>query len=138
MYDIERIGKIIADINKYYKDLGSYKISTANDLHESKTYNASSMVVFTILNRTIDLGSEIISAENLGAPDTYHDIMPILSKAGVMNNEQAGRLNKLIRKRNVLANFYEDMNEKELFKTIREVSKVLDFIEIVKKRIKVD
>ncbi|MBS3086815.1 DUF86 domain-containing protein [Candidatus Pacearchaeota archaeon] len=136
MYDIERIGKIIADISKYCKELESYGISKVDNLHDSKTYNASSMAVFAILNRLIDLGSEIISAENLGAPDTYQDIMPILSKAGIMNKEQSEKLNKLIRKRNVLAHFYEDMDEKELFKTIKEIPEALRFAEAVKKRIK--
>lgn len=135
MYDVERIGKIVSDINKYLKELESYKISKVDSLYDGKTYNASSMVIFAILNRTIDLGSEIISTESLGAPNTYQDIMPILAKAGVMNKEQSEKLNKLIRKRNILAHFYEDMTEKELFKTMKEVPSVKDFVELVKKRI---
>jgi len=33
------------------------------------------MLIFAIVNRLIDLGSEIISTEELGAPNTYKEIM---------------------------------------------------------------
>ncbi len=134
MYDIQRIGKIIADIAKYQNELESYHINTKVVLGDNKTYHASSMVVFALLNRVIDIGSEMLSAENLGAPNTYQDIMPLLAKANILNKEQAEKLNRLIRKRNVLAHFYQDMDEKELYQTIQELSIINDFLKIVKKR----
>lgn len=137
MYDLERIGKIISDINKYLKELEGYHLSR-EDMRDSKNYNASSMLIFAILNRIIDLGSEIISAEDLGAPNMYQDIMIILSKAGVINKFQAEEMNKLIRKRNLFAHFYEDINEKDLFDIIKEIKKVEDFLKTIKKRIKMD
>ena len=60
MYDLERIGKIISDMQRYLKELKDYNLSI-EELHDSKTYHASSMLIFAILNRLIDLGSEIIS-----------------------------------------------------------------------------
>ena len=128
MYDIQRIGKIITDIEKYIKELKSYKLNSSDELLDSKNYNASSMLLFAILNRTIDLGSEIISAENLGAPNTYQDIMPLLAKAGLMNKKEANQLNDLIRIRNVLAHFYEDITEKNLFNTIKEIKECQNYI----------
>ena len=89
MYDLHRLGKIITDINKYLKELESYNIKNSDDLIESKNYNASSMVIFAILNRLIDLGSELISAEELEAPNSYKDIMPTLSKANIINKKDS-------------------------------------------------
>lgn len=45
------------------------------------------MLIFAVLNRIIDLGNEITFAENLGAPNTYKDIMSILAKANVLNKD---------------------------------------------------
>lgn len=135
MYDLERIGRIIADIEKYLKELYSYNLSL-DDLHDSKNYNASSMLIFAILNRLIDLGNEIISAEKLGAPNTYQDIMPLLSKGGIINKQQAEELNKLVRKRNVFAHFYEDISEKELHKTIKELDILNSFLQTIRKRLR--
>lgn len=137
MYDLERIGKIISDINKYMKELEGYNLSK-EDLSDSKNYNASSMLIFAILNRLIDIGSEIISAEDLGAPNTYQDIMNILCRANIINKEKAEKLNKLISKRNVFAHFYEDITERELYNTIKEINEIKDFIKTIKKRINLD
>ena len=135
MYDIQRIGKIIADIEKYIKELENYNL-TINDLYESKNYHATSMLIFTILNRLIDLGGEIISAEKLGAPNTYQDIMEILAKGNIINKKQADEINNLIRKRNIFAHFYEDITEKDLYKTIKDLISVEGFLTTIKKRIK--
>jgi|SRR3989344_1881082 len=136
MYDLQRIGSLISSIQKYMNEIKGYSVKSADDLADSKNYNASSMVVFAILNKVIDLGNEIISAEELGAPNTYQDIMPILAKANIINKLQAEKLNKLIRKRNVLAHFYDEMSEKDLFDAIKEIPLIEDFIVIVKKRVK--
>ena len=61
--------------------------------------------------------------------------MPTLAKSGVINKQQAEKLNKIIRKRNVLAHFYEDIDKKELFETVKELPLVLEFVRIIKKRI---
>lgn len=135
MYDLQRVGKIIADIEKYMKELENYNL-TINDLYESKNYYASSMLIFAILNRLIDLGGEIISAEKLGAPNTYQDIMALLAKGNVINKKQAKEINNLIRKRNILAHFYEDISEKDLYKTIKDLKSIEGFLATIKKRIK--
>lgn len=138
MYDVQRIGNIIADIEKYAKELKVYSIKNRADLKDSKNYHAASMVLFAILNKVIDLGNEIISAENLGAPNTYQDIMPRLAKANMLNNSQARELNKLLQLRNVLAHFYQDMSEKDLFDALQKMQLVEDFVLLVRKRISVD
>lgn len=134
-YDRERVGKIIADIKKYIKELKDYKIFKVEDLLDSKTFHASSMLVFSILNRIIDLGSEVISVEELGAPSSYGEIMPILAKAGIINSKDAEDINNLIKKRNVLAHFYGDITEKDLIFMINEIDKVEKLLVNVAKRI---
>lgn len=137
MYDIQRIGKIIAEINKYMKELGNYKI-TRNSLKDSKNYYASSMLIFAILNRLIDLGSEIISAEELGAPNTYKDIINILAKGNIINKEIADKMNRLVSKRNLFAHFYGEITEKDIFDTIQDLKEVDFFLKTIKKRVKID
>jgi len=80
MYDIERIGKIISDIEKYLRDLEELKIKKIEDLEDKRNFYALSMALFSVLNRTIDLGSEIVMANDLGIPTTYRDIFKLLSK----------------------------------------------------------
>ena len=137
MYDIDRIGKIVVDIISYLNELKSYQINQLSDLDDRIRYHASSMVIFATLNKVIDLGTEIISSEELGAPNTYQDIMPLLAKANVINSKQADDLNEIIRKRNVLAHFYDEIKKKDLFRLIRDMSLISDFVKIVKSRVKI-
>jgi uncharacterized protein YutE (UPF0331/DUF86 family) len=134
MPDLERIGSLIADIKRYLKELESYKLNK-EDLSNSKNYHASSMIIFAILNRIIDLGNEIIAMESLQAPRTYNEITEILRKGGIINKEQEEDLSNLIKKRNIFAHFYEDITEKELFKTIKEIPKIESFLNTIKKRV---
>ena len=56
MYDLQRVGKVISDIEKYIKELQNYNL-TLDSLYDSKNYHASSMLVFAIINRLIELGT---------------------------------------------------------------------------------
>jgi hypothetical protein len=90
MYDTERIARIISDIEKYLRDLEELDIKEAKDLADKRNFYAISMVLFSILNRTIDLGEELVMANNLGMPllikkfSSYwlkiSSLMPILAK----------------------------------------------------------
>lgn len=135
MYNTERIGKAIADIEKYLVEITSYNIQNADDLEEGKVRHAAAMLIFAILNRISDIGSEIISVEKLGAPSRYADIMPILAKSGIINKEQASALNYIIEKRNVIAHFYGDVSARDLFSLIKKLSTVEQFLKTIKKRI---
>ena len=135
MYDKQRIGEIIDNVEKYKKDLEKYNIKSKEDLNDNKTFYASSMIVFSILNRVIDLGNEIILDEHLGSPKTYDDVMPILSKGGMMNEKEAEELNELIKKRNIFAHFYGEINKEDLYKIINKLNLVDNFVRKIKKRI---
>ena len=50
MYNMGRIIITIKEIEKYKHDLSEYSIKKISDLKDKKTFYASSMLVFTILN----------------------------------------------------------------------------------------
>ena len=83
---MDRIGNIVADVNRYFRDLEKLSITKEEDLKDIKTFYASSMVVFSIINRAIDLGEEIITTFDLGYPTKYREIFDILENAGMACN----------------------------------------------------
>jgi uncharacterized protein YutE (UPF0331/DUF86 family) len=134
MYDLQRVGKIFADIEKYFKEMESYNLKGEQDLKDSKNYNATSMLLLAILNKIIELGGEVLAEEKAGAPGRYQDIMPMLAKANILNKDAAERLNKLIKQRNILAHYYGEMTEKGLFKLTKDIYEIKDFMRAIKKR----
>ena len=136
MYDIEKITKIISDINRYKKELNGFEINSKKDLEDLQKYHASSMLCFAILNRIIDLGQEILIKENYGMPSRYSEIFDKLAKIGVLNKKEAGEVNRLIQYRNIIAHTYFDISEEDLWRIIKKLKVVDIIIKRVKKRIK--
>jgi len=132
MYDMERIGKIISDIEKYFRDLEELKIEKIEDLEDKRNFYALSMALFSILNRTIDLGSEIVIANNLGMPSTYRDIFGLLGKNGFIDKALEKELSHLIFYRNVLSHEYYDLTEEDVFDVFKRLNLIKQFVEKVK------
>jgi len=133
---MDRIGNIVADINRYFRDLEKLNITKEEDLKDIKTFYASSMVVFSILNRAIDLGEEIITTFDLGYPTKYREIFDILENAGIISNETAHKMRRLVFYRNVIAHEYYKIGWKELYEVIQKLIVVRDFVEEIKEFLK--
>ncbi len=50
MFDLERITKILADMETFFSDLKSFNIAKSDDLKDRKNFHSVSMVLFAILN----------------------------------------------------------------------------------------
>lgn len=79
-FDTERVSTIISDIVRYRNDLQDLSIRSPADISDKRTFYAASMILFALLNRTIDLGNQIIIAEGHGVPATYRDILRFLKE----------------------------------------------------------
>lgn len=58
------------------------------------------------IESVIDIGSEIISFLQLGKPERYRDIPPMLAQAGVIPPELSEKITKMIGFRNLLVHDY--------------------------------
>jgi uncharacterized protein YutE (UPF0331/DUF86 family) len=135
VYDIERIGAMVSDVQKYFKDLESMAVRGISDLDDKKNFYSLSMLLFSIINRAIDLGEEIISAENLGTPATYKDIFQILQKNRVIDKDLGKKLSGLVSYRNLLAHEYHGITERDLFNVYARIDIVKVFVEKVRERV---
>ena len=132
MYDIERIGKIISDIEKYLRDLEGLDIRGAKDLADKRNFYATSMVLLSILNRAIDLGEEIVMANNLGMPSTYKEIFRLLVKNNLINTNLGEGLSNLVFYRNLLSHEYYELTERDVFAVSKKINVVKKFAERTK------
>ena len=136
MYDTERIGKIISDIEKYFRDLKELDIKRVEYLEDKKNFYSLSMVLFSILNRAIDLGEEMVVANDLGMPSTYREIFRLLSKNKFIEKGLEKRLSNLVFYRNLLSHEYYDLTEKDVFDVFKRIKVVRQFVNIVKDAVK--
>ncbi|MCK4731997.1 MAG: DUF86 domain-containing protein [Methanophagales archaeon] len=138
MYDVERIGKIISDIERYFRDLEleGLNIKKVEDLEDRKDFYAISMVLFSILNRAIDLGDEIVMANNLGMPSTYKEIFRLLTRNEYIGKDMGEKLSNLVFYRNLLSHEYYDLTEEDVFEVFKKISIVKKFVERIKEVLK--
>lgn len=128
-YDKERIAKIITDIEKYLKDLALLNPKELNDL---KTYYASSMLLFAIANRIIDLGDAIVTGGEFGFPSKYREIFAILLKQGIIAKDMENKLSDLVYYRNLLSHEYTDVKPEDVKAFWKSIGIAKEFISKVK------
>ena len=99
-----------------------------NDLDSKTIFYASSMLLFSTMNRVLDLGAEIVDAKNLGTPSTYRDIFWLLLKAKVIGKDFYEEFTILVKYRNILSHEYSEITEKDVFDGIKRLEYAKKFV----------
>ena len=116
-------------------DLEDLGIHSAQDLTDKRNFYASSMILFSLLNRVFDLGSEMAIAHNLGIPGTYREIFVMLRKNGIIENDLAHEMIGLVTFRNLLSHEYHGISEETLFNLTKKIVSIRQFVGIMKDKI---
>lgn len=132
-YDLVRIGKIISDIDTFFTSLERFNVQKLKDLEDEKNFYAVSMVLFSILNRAIDLGEEIVSAHKLPVPVTYKDIFNHIRNAKIISSSLGKELSSLMYDRNLIAHEYQDFGPKEVYGVLTRIRAVQTFVTLTRK-----
>jgi uncharacterized protein YutE (UPF0331/DUF86 family) len=128
----ERITIIMADIEKYLKELEELNIKTLEDLKERKNFYSASMLLLTIFNRVIDLGQELVLRKKLGMPATYSEVFSLLRKANIINNKLFSELKDIVKLRNRLSHEYFVFTERDVFEGLKKIKIVKQFVKLLK------
>jgi uncharacterized protein YutE (UPF0331/DUF86 family) len=134
-YDEERMGTIFFDIRMYTRDLADLHIEKVEDLQDKRNFYAASMILFSLLNRVLDLGSEMAIANNLGIPGTYREIFLVLEKNGYIDPALARSMVSLVTYRNLLSHEYHGITTENLFTLITRIGTIEEFVKQVQKKI---
>ena len=138
MYDLEKLNKIIKDIENYFLKLRNINLTKENIEIDEKFFS-SSMLMFSILNRMIDLAEEIIVKNEFGMPSSYEQYFELLRENGLIDKFLENELRKLVKDRNLFAHDYYNMDRKQVLNISKRIYNVEDFIrkakEIVKREI---
>ena len=137
MYNIDRINTMIEDIKKFFADLDTIN-PNENNIENPEILHSTSMLIFGIMNRSIDIAQEIIVKNEIGMPQKYGESFSILGDKGIIDKKLIVDIEKLIEKRGLFAHHYYDVNKKEVIKLSKDINIVKKFVESVKKLIERD
>jgi len=131
-FDRARINKIIRDIDRFLNDLDKMNVKSIDDLSNKKNFYAVSMILFALINRTVDLGDEIVASLNIGMPSKYNDIFYLLRRNDYISRELTQNLTWFVDIRNLLSHEYQDFDEEDVFNTMEKVQYIKEFVEEMK------
>jgi uncharacterized protein YutE (UPF0331/DUF86 family) len=135
-YNIERFGAIFSDIQRYLQDLEDLSLRQEDDLNDKRNFYAASMILFSLLNRILDLGSEMVISHNLGIPSTNREIFVLLQKNGLIGPDLGKEMMGLVTFRNLLSHEYHGIDQKKLFALTKKIGIMREFIAEMKKTIR--
>ncbi|HOW34536.1 MAG TPA: DUF86 domain-containing protein [Methanoregulaceae archaeon] len=137
-YDRERIARVLLDIDRYLEDLHLLAISTEEDLEDRRNYYALSMVLFSLLDATIDLADEIVAARDLGMPSTYREIFAMLYRGTIIEKDLFDAMSVLVSYRNRLAHEYGQITPADLLKILAMTGDIRRFTVTAKALVRAD
>jgi uncharacterized protein YutE (UPF0331/DUF86 family) len=138
MLDLERLEIIIEDLEFLLAKLDSFKIVSLKDLEDDKNFYSSSMVVFSILNRCVDLAEQVVEGKKMGFAMKYRDFFKMLEDKKFLSNETSEKIQDLIIKRNKISHRYSEVTKEELFDILNRISVVEVFVSEVRGGVKND
>lgn len=131
MYDIDKINRVIDDINRFFIDLERIKLDEKS-IKDPTNLHGSAMLIFGIINRSIDLAEEILVKNDLPMPSAYNECFPALGKAGILDKNLSSELESLAKERGLFAHHYYDTKQNKVLKLSKDIYVVKQFIEKVK------
>lgn len=133
--DEERIISILSDIEKYMNDLKEMNVNRLEDLDNIEKYYASSMVLFSLLNRVLDLGQEIVISKKLGMPSSYRDIFRILLSRKIIGSDLFKKMEAFVDLRNALSHEYHRIDKGLIFDAINGIDTVRKVVERLREEV---
>lgn len=133
MVDQNIIVKKINAIKHNMKRIEKYSnVSLKQFLHDDDIKDIVTHNLFILLQHIIDIGTHIISDENMGEPVFVSDIADILAKENVLDENLDRPMKSMIGLRNIIAHEYGDLDFKIIHRIItsslKDVNQILDCI----------
>jgi len=102
---------------------------------DPRNYLSAIRILQISVEAMIDIANHIIAQKGLGVPQTYHDSIKILTKEGYLPQDKETIFRAMIRFRNRAVHMYDEIDEKEIYRIIREhLGDYQDFVDSIIKR----
>jgi uncharacterized protein YutE (UPF0331/DUF86 family) len=137
MTNFDVIENKISAAQKYLKILEGYKRYSQAEIEKNiDIRGAVERYLYLALQAAIDLAEAVISFKNFRKPTTMAESFTILSEEGIISEEFAQQLVKMVGFRNIIAHDYEEINYDIVYDILHHRLKDIEkFIGIIKEKI---
>ena len=89
-------------------------------LADAKTINSAKYLLIVATEAALDICNHLAAKRGGRSPEDYADCMAILGEIGVLEGDLKIRMSKMARFRNLLVHLYWKIDDREVFRVIRE------------------
>ena len=89
-------------------------------LSDAKTVNSAKYLLIVAAEASLDICNHLAAKKGGRSPEDYADCMAILGELGVLETDEKVRMSKMARFRNLLVHLYWKVDDREVFRVIRE------------------
>ena len=95
------------------------EISKEEFLSNFKNYFTAQRALEISINICIDIGNHIVTLNDKEKPESFTDIMKILAKCEIINDELEAQFTKMVRFRNLLGHFYLEIDNEVIYNILQ-------------------
>ncbi len=136
MIDKEQVSIMLKDVERYFSDLNLIHLENRKELEIPEKRYAISMLIFSIMNRIIDISNEVLIGSSLQVPGTYKDSFEILANAKIISYPTSEKMINLAKFRNIIAHEYYRLSNEELYSLKKKIFDVEKFLEEIRRHLK--
>ncbi|MCD6559375.1 MAG: DUF86 domain-containing protein [Palaeococcus sp.] len=138
-YDEDKVMKLMSEAFDALRNLGELSEIPESDFLSNKHYIASAKYnLLVAIESCIDMAYHIISRNRMRIPNDYGDTFRVLNESGLIDEDLTQRLITMAKFRNRLVHIYWDIDDRMIYKIIKEdVKDIEEFIERIRDALKV-
>jgi uncharacterized protein YutE (UPF0331/DUF86 family) len=132
---MDRLVKHIQFIEEELKDHEQFKSFTRDEYLKNRNKRRDlERWIENIVNSTVDISRIILSIEGKPIPDTYREVVQMISTVDGLQGVEADKLSKWVKLRNIISHEYLDIRWSSISKFIAEVEMLYkEFVPVIKR-----
>ncbi len=108
----------LRDACRQLHELG--KLGEAGFLSDAKAVNSAKYLLIVATEAALDICGHVAAKRGGRSPEDYADCMKILGELGVLEEDLKIRMGKMARFRNLLVHLYWKVEDREVYRIVRE------------------
>lgn len=118
---LDRVRELTGHIRNTCRELRAIAAEGSDRfLADSKTRNSAKYLLIVASEAALDLCNHLAAKKGGRAPEDYADCMTILEEIGVLDPDLRQRMSHMARFRNLLVHVYWKVDDREVYRVIRE------------------
>lgn len=119
--NLDRLRELAGHLRNACRQLQELKSQEADAfLSDAKTVNSAKYLLIVAAEAALDICNHLAAKQGGRSPEDYADCMAILGEIGVLETDLKIRMSKMARFRNLLVHLYWKVDDREVFRVIRE------------------